>query len=222
MAPPSGLHCAPWPPTSAARSPPWTRSFGPSPGRRAAATFGRPLVKRTLAEVLAAARSGAANGAPPPSDDEILARAVGARVACGHRAHTRHQRVRGRAPHRPRPRAAARLRGERRRPGGRPLVLGPRGRSGHRRSRPTQHARRDAAHRAHGGGGRPGREQLRRGLAARADRDREAQGGGGVAGRAHRDRRASSASPTSWRPPARSSSRWARRTARGSATSAAT
>lgn len=46
------------------------------PGRRAAATFGRPLLKYTLAQVLREARAAASNGAPPPSDDDLLARAA--------------------------------------------------------------------------------------------------------------------------------------------------
>ena len=46
------------------------------PGRRAATTLGRPLLKRTLAAVLDGVRRAAAGGSPPPSNDEILARAV--------------------------------------------------------------------------------------------------------------------------------------------------
>jgi L-seryl-tRNA(Ser) seleniumtransferase len=46
------------------------------PGRRAAANFGRPLVKRMLTAVLAEARAAARTGAAPPSDDEIMARAL--------------------------------------------------------------------------------------------------------------------------------------------------
>ena len=45
------------------------------PGRRAAASLGRPVLKRTLSAVLARVREDAANGAPPPPHDEILARA---------------------------------------------------------------------------------------------------------------------------------------------------
>ena len=47
------------------------------PGRRAAATFGRALVKRTLNLTLDAVRAEAAKGAEPPEEDAILARAVG-------------------------------------------------------------------------------------------------------------------------------------------------
>ena len=43
------------------------------PGRRAAATFGRPLMKHALASVLAEARGAAERGVPPPSDDDLLA-----------------------------------------------------------------------------------------------------------------------------------------------------
>jgi L-seryl-tRNA(Ser) seleniumtransferase len=46
------------------------------PGARAAASLGRPVLKRTLSIVLAEVRRAAADGTPPPSDDEILARAV--------------------------------------------------------------------------------------------------------------------------------------------------
>jgi L-seryl-tRNA(Ser) seleniumtransferase len=47
------------------------------PGRRASATFGRALLKRTLTETLTEVRAAAAKGVEPPSDDEILARAIG-------------------------------------------------------------------------------------------------------------------------------------------------
>jgi L-seryl-tRNA(Ser) seleniumtransferase len=46
------------------------------PGRRASATFGRPLLKHTLGQVLQEVRSGAFGGDPPPSEDVILARAA--------------------------------------------------------------------------------------------------------------------------------------------------
>ncbi|HEX6231358.1 MAG TPA: hypothetical protein VF029_06565, partial [Actinomycetota bacterium] len=54
------------------------------PGKRASATFGRPLVKRALVETLAAARATAARSGNPPSDDEIMARAVGAAAHAAH------------------------------------------------------------------------------------------------------------------------------------------
>ncbi len=47
------------------------------PGRRASATFGRSLLKRTLTRTLDDLRVEAAKGDPPPEDDIILARAVG-------------------------------------------------------------------------------------------------------------------------------------------------
>jgi L-seryl-tRNA(Ser) seleniumtransferase len=47
------------------------------PGRRAAAHLGRPLVKRTLEDVLAEARAAAAAGQDPPPDEVLLARALG-------------------------------------------------------------------------------------------------------------------------------------------------
>lgn len=47
-----------------------------APGRRATATFGRPLVKRALTLCLDQVRTAAAEGAPAPSEDEILARAL--------------------------------------------------------------------------------------------------------------------------------------------------
>jgi L-seryl-tRNA(Ser) seleniumtransferase len=55
------------------------------PGRNAAATFGRPLFKHTLAQVLAEVRSGASGGTTPPAEDEILARAaaLASRAATG-------------------------------------------------------------------------------------------------------------------------------------------
>jgi L-seryl-tRNA(Ser) seleniumtransferase len=46
------------------------------PGRRAAATLGRPLVKLALREALEQVRTAVAKGAEPPTDDEILARAL--------------------------------------------------------------------------------------------------------------------------------------------------
>jgi L-seryl-tRNA(Ser) seleniumtransferase len=46
------------------------------PGRRATATFGRALLKRTLARALDEVREQAAAGVAPPPADEILARAV--------------------------------------------------------------------------------------------------------------------------------------------------
>jgi len=46
------------------------------PGRRAAATFGRPLLKHALTAVLAEVRAAVARGVPPPEDDELLAVAV--------------------------------------------------------------------------------------------------------------------------------------------------
>ncbi|MGH2636172.1 MAG: L-seryl-tRNA(Sec) selenium transferase [Actinomycetota bacterium] len=48
------------------------------PGRRASATFGRALVKRTVARTLDDVRAAAARGVAPPEDDEILARAIAA------------------------------------------------------------------------------------------------------------------------------------------------
>jgi len=46
------------------------------PGKRAAASLGRPIVKRTVAEVLSEVRSEVTRGAQRPADDEILARAL--------------------------------------------------------------------------------------------------------------------------------------------------
>jgi L-seryl-tRNA(Ser) seleniumtransferase len=55
------------------------------PGRRAATTFGRPVVKQALADTLAEVRAAAARGVPPPADDELLAAALGraSRTASG-------------------------------------------------------------------------------------------------------------------------------------------
>jgi L-seryl-tRNA(Ser) seleniumtransferase len=47
------------------------------PGRRASATFGRPLVKHALSVTLEQVREAAERGTEPPPDDEILARALG-------------------------------------------------------------------------------------------------------------------------------------------------
>ena len=46
------------------------------PGRRATGTFGRPLVKHALSVTLGQVREAAEEGALPPPDDEILARAL--------------------------------------------------------------------------------------------------------------------------------------------------
>jgi L-seryl-tRNA(Ser) seleniumtransferase len=46
------------------------------PGRRAAATFGRPLIKHSLTTVLAEARDAAVRGISPPGEDELLAAAL--------------------------------------------------------------------------------------------------------------------------------------------------
>jgi len=46
------------------------------PARRAAAHLGRPLIKRTLEDVLAEVRTGAAIGEEPPTDEVLLARAL--------------------------------------------------------------------------------------------------------------------------------------------------
>src|SRR3989304_1422507 len=55
------------------------------PGRRAAATFGRPLLKPSLASVLDDARRAAARGVPPPGEDELLAvaAALASSTSCG-------------------------------------------------------------------------------------------------------------------------------------------
>ena len=55
------------------------------PGSRAAATLGRPLLKRVLGRVLEEVRNAAAAGTSPPSNDEILARAshLASRAASG-------------------------------------------------------------------------------------------------------------------------------------------
>ena len=57
------------------------------PGRRAAATVGRPLLKQTVASVLDEARALAAGGEPRPDDDEILAAAIAraSRISVGMR-----------------------------------------------------------------------------------------------------------------------------------------
>ncbi len=46
------------------------------PGRRAASTFGRALLKQTLTQAIDEVRAAAVAGTTPPSDDEVLARAA--------------------------------------------------------------------------------------------------------------------------------------------------
>jgi len=46
------------------------------PGRRASASLGRPLLKRTIGLTLREVRTAATEGVDPPSDDELMARAV--------------------------------------------------------------------------------------------------------------------------------------------------
>ena len=55
------------------------------PGRRAVANFGRPIVKGMLTQTLDEARAAAERGVDPPSEDDILAHAVGlvSRIATG-------------------------------------------------------------------------------------------------------------------------------------------
>jgi L-seryl-tRNA(Ser) seleniumtransferase len=55
------------------------------PGRRAVANFGRPVVKGMLVQTLEEARRAAERGVDTPSDDDILAHAVGlaSRIATG-------------------------------------------------------------------------------------------------------------------------------------------
>src|SRR5436309_10610861 len=48
------------------------------PGKKAAQKFGRPVVKHALQAVLTDVRDAAARGSPVPTDDLIMARAVGA------------------------------------------------------------------------------------------------------------------------------------------------
>ncbi len=55
------------------------------PGRRAIASFGRPLLKRTIARTLDEARAAAERGIEPLPDDELLAHAIGvaSKIATG-------------------------------------------------------------------------------------------------------------------------------------------
>jgi L-seryl-tRNA(Ser) seleniumtransferase len=53
------------------------------PGRRAAATFGRPLLKRTVTEAIAAARAAAARGTAPEADAILAAAVTAAARAAG-------------------------------------------------------------------------------------------------------------------------------------------
>ncbi|MET0801272.1 MAG: L-seryl-tRNA(Sec) selenium transferase [Actinomycetota bacterium] len=55
------------------------------PGRRAAKTVSRPLLKRTVTGVLEGLRAESVDGSERPADDEILARAIGqaSRIATG-------------------------------------------------------------------------------------------------------------------------------------------
>ena len=55
------------------------------PGRRAITSIGRPLLKRTIARTLDEARGAAERGIEPPSDDDLLAHAIGlaSKIATG-------------------------------------------------------------------------------------------------------------------------------------------
>jgi L-seryl-tRNA(Ser) seleniumtransferase len=55
------------------------------PGRRAVANFGRAIVKRMLVQTLEETRDAAKRGIEPPSDDELLAHAIGlaSKIATG-------------------------------------------------------------------------------------------------------------------------------------------
>ena len=158
------------------------------PGRRATGTFGRPLVKHALSVTLEQVREAAEEGALPPPEDEILARALAlasgtatglVRVinATGVVLHT----GLGRAPL---PERAAAARGARRaglrRSRGRSRVRGPRS---------AFDARGATAHLDDRRRGRVGREQRGRGPAARPRVAGARQGRPGLARRADRDRR---------------------------------
>jgi L-seryl-tRNA(Ser) seleniumtransferase len=54
------------------------------PARRAASTLGRPLLKRTLEDVLSEVRAAAAEGEDPPPDEVLLARALGRASRAAH------------------------------------------------------------------------------------------------------------------------------------------
>src|ERR687898_1783926 len=54
------------------------------PGRRAASSLGRPLLKRMLEDVLVEVRSAAAVGEDPPPDEVLLARALGRASRAAH------------------------------------------------------------------------------------------------------------------------------------------
>jgi L-seryl-tRNA(Ser) seleniumtransferase len=54
------------------------------PARRAATTFGRPVVKHAISATLDEVRAAASNGLEPPSDEEILARAIGRAAGASH------------------------------------------------------------------------------------------------------------------------------------------
>jgi L-seryl-tRNA(Ser) seleniumtransferase len=59
------------------RIPPVDALLRSEAGRRAAADFGRPIIKWALQEVLASARADATRGREPPEDEVLLARAAG-------------------------------------------------------------------------------------------------------------------------------------------------
>ena len=73
------------PSTCDAGSPRSTRCSAPNPGRRAVAHFGRAIVKRTLVQTIEETRAAAERGIDPPTDDELLAHAVGlaSKIATG-------------------------------------------------------------------------------------------------------------------------------------------
>ena len=158
------------------------------PGKRAVAHFGRPIVKRMVAQTLVEARAAAERGIEPPSDDELLAHAVGlaSKVATGLTSVINatgvvlHTNL-GRAPL---PEAAARAAARAARTYSDLEVDRETGKRG-KRSDP----RRSAADRADRSRGRARREQLRRRAPALPCGAGAPQGGPGLARRADRDRR---------------------------------
>ena len=161
---------------------------GRSPGKRAVAHFGRPIVKRMVARD---ARRGAGRGRARDRA-ALRRRAPRARDRAGvegrDRADVGDQRDRRGAAHEPREGAAAGGSGARRRPS-RSDLLGPGGRPRDGQARQALDPRRGAADRADRSRGRARREQLRRRAPARPCGAGAPQGGPGLARRADRDRR---------------------------------
>ncbi len=157
------------------------------PGKRAVAHFGRPIVKRMVAQTLVEAgrRPSEASSRRPTTTCSRTRSAWRRRSRPGSRGDQRDRRG---AAHEPRQGAAAGGSGARRRPS-RPDLLGPGGRSRDGEARQALDPRRGASDRADRSRGRARREQLRRRAPALPCGAGAPQGGPRLTRRADRDRR---------------------------------